>query len=304
MTIDPETRHKTEFSTPDGHYQFRKMQFGLKNAQTVFNRVINKLLGRLPHVEMYFDDIIVHSKSFEQHVINVTNTLKTINKTGIKLQGAKCRWFSKKAAVLGHVVSKNKIEMDPSKIEALKNRTPSTKVKQLQQYLGIANYYRRFVKDFTIISISLTELLKSDKPFVWKEEQQAAFRALVNALTTYPILQQPDFKRPFILHTDASGYALGAVLGKKDELNREYACAYASRTLKGAEVHYGITEKECLGVVWAVRQFHIYVYGTKFTIVTDHSALTWLMGISDPTTSQVGHLSSSVRISNSSPEGL
>lgn len=283
VQIEPKSREKTAFSTPDGHYQFKRLPFGLKNAPTEFNRIIHRILGHKTHVEVYFDDIIVHSKNFNDHLSHVKDTLSEIKAANLKLKGSKCRWFSKRTKVLGHIISKGKIEMDPEKIEPLKNRAPSNTVKQLQEFLEICNYYRKFVKGFAKVAGPLNDLLKKDNPFIWGKEQEDSFKELKKLLISYPILQQPDFSRTFILHTDASGHALGAVLAQKDDEDNEYACAYASRTLKGAEMHYGITEKECLGVIWAVRQFRIYLYGTKFCIVTDHAALTWLMNINYPT---------------------
>jgi hypothetical protein len=167
----------------------------------------------------------------------------------------------------------------------------------VQQYLGICNYYRRFIKGYAQLAGPLIELLKSEQEFVWKTERQESFDSLKKALISNPVLRQPELSKTFILHTNASGYALGAVLAQKDEENKEYACAYASRVLKGAELHYGITEKECLAVVYAFKQFRIYLYGSKFKIVTDHSALAWLMSIKDPTGRLVvGDIPASIRV--------
>lgn len=121
------------------------------------------------------------------------------------------------------------------------------------------------------------DLLKKDKPFVWGKDEENAFLKLISSLTTYPILRQPDFKQTFYLYTDASGYALRAVLGQRDEDKRECVIAYASRLLIGAELQYGLTEKECLAVILVIMYFRVYVFGCHFKINTDHSALTWLM---------------------------
>lgn len=172
--------------------------------------------------------------------------------------------------------------MDPQKIDPLKNRSPPTNVKELQQFLGICNYYKKFVSHFSEICAPLYRLLKVDTKFIWGEEENNAFVKLKSALTSYPVLRQPNFNKQFILYTDASSYALGAILGQKDESKKEFVCAYGSRILKGAELHYGITEKECLAVIWAIKYFRVYLYGTKFIIYTDHSALTWLMKLKDP----------------------
>lgn len=147
--------------------------------------------------------------------------------------------------------------------------------------MGLVNYYRRFIKDFAKIVIPLYNLLKANVKFVWDDLCQAAFDRLKQTLLSYPILRQPNFKHPFIVYTDASGYSIGAILAQcvNDE---DYVCQYSSRTLIKHEINYSISEKECLGVIFALKTFRVYLIGTEFTIVTDHSALAWLMSIKDP----------------------
>ena len=167
-------------------------------------------------------------------------------------------------------------------VEAISKREPPSNVKEIQQFIGSCNYYRRFIKGISEIAAPLTKLLKSDEPWEWKEAQMRAFNELKRALVSYPIMRQPDFRREFIIFTDASNYAIGAVLSQKDEENREYVIAYRSKKMNKAELNYTITEKECVAVVWPVKQFRNYLYGVEFTIVTDHSALAWLMNIKEP----------------------
>jgi hypothetical protein len=163
--------------------------------------------------------------------------------------------------------------MDPEKIQTVKERLPPRNVKQVQQFLGICNYYRRFVKYFSKIASPIFALLGKDVRFEWTKECQEAFEKLKTALTSYPVLRQPAMDKTFILHTDASGFAIGAILSQKDDENKEYVCSYASRMLKKAELNYGITEKECLPVVYGIKAFRIYLYGNVFKVITDHSAL-------------------------------
>lgn len=172
--------------------------------------------------------------------------------------------------------------MDKDKIEPLKSRIPPKNIKQLQEFIGLCNYYKRFIENFAKIGHPLTNLLKKDTPFIWGEEQADSYKTLIEKLTSYPVLRQPDFNRTFIVICDASNCAIGAVLAQKDDHKKEYVCSFASRILKGAECHYGITEKECLAVIWAIKHFRVYLYGTRFTVVTDHSALTWLIKIKEP----------------------
>ena len=153
---------------------------------------------------IYFDDSTVHS-TFEEHVEHVRFVLKKIKDAQLRLKSSKCRWYCRKAKILGHIISEGQIAMDESKVDLIKNREPSRNDKHIQQFLGLCNYYRRFVKDYAKIASPITELLKGDGKFVWGKRQQFAFEQLKNALVSYPILRQHNFALPFIIYTDASG---------------------------------------------------------------------------------------------------
>ena len=142
--------------------------------------------------------------------------------------------------------------------------------------LGLFSYYRRFIKDFAQLAEPLYQLLKKDVPYEWTDAQQKSFEQLREKLTKALIVRYPDFSKPFFLYTDASTIGVGAVLAQKDR-KQEYVIAYASRTLNPAERNYGITELECLAIIWAVKYFRHYLYGSRFTIITDHMALKWLL---------------------------
>lgn len=274
---------KTAFSTPDGHYEFTRLPFGLKNAPAVFSRIMFQVLGNLPFVEIYLDDITIHSKTIELHLQHIKAVFVRLREVSLKINIKKCKWFQPTIHLLGHILDGTTIKMDPAKISTISNWKAPENILQIQQFLGLCGYYRRFIKDFSKIAAPLFNLLKKQVTWKWDDSCEKAFKELKLKLTTYPILQQPDFAQPFILQTDASGIAIGAILSQKDENGREYVCAYASRILQGAEIHYGITEKECLAIIWAIKHFRIYLYGRKFTIITDHSALQWLINLKDPT---------------------
>jgi hypothetical protein len=283
IKMHPASVEYTAFSTPDGHYEFLRLPFGLKNAPSDFSRIMHQVLGGLDFVEIYLDDITVHSKSFEEHIKHLKTVFELLKSANLKINKDKCTWCAKSIKLLGHVVSANEIAMDQDKLSAIRDRLPPKNIKQLQQYLGICNYYRRFIKGFSNISAPLFRLLSKDVIWEWGDKQSKAFEELKQALISSPTLRQPNFEKEFLLFTDASGYAIGAVLSQKDDSGAEYVCSYSSRLLKNAEIHYGISEKECLAVVWAIKQFRIYLHGTKFKVITDHSALAWLMSIKDPT---------------------
>jgi len=152
----------------------------------------------------------------------------------------------------------------------------------LRSFLGLASYYKKFIKDFSKKAPPLYELTRRDVAFDWKKPQQSAFEFLKNELVSAPILMYPRFDRPFILHTDASNVGLGAVLAQKNDQGNEHVIAYASRTLNSAEVNYSTTERECLAAVWATKHFRVYLHGQQFDLVTDHNSLKWLLNLSAP----------------------
>ena len=274
---------KTAFSTADGHYEFLRLPFGVKNGTRGFSRIMSNILGDLKFVEIYLDDITVHSKNIRQHLIDLRKVFKRLRKFGVKLNTGKCSWFKKEIKLLGHLISENYIRMNPEKIEAIRRWITPFKLLHIQQFLGICNYYRRFILNFARIAAPLYNLLKKEIKFAFDQQCIEAFEALKLALTSYPVLRQPDLTKMFYLHTDASGLAIGAILAQLDDQNQEYVVAYASRLFKGAEIHYGITEKECLALLWAVKYFRVYITGVHFKAITDHKALQWLMSIKEPT---------------------
>ena len=171
--------------------------------------------------------------------------------------------------------------MDPAKIKAILERKPPTNQKQVQEFLGLPNYYRRYIRSYAEITYPINNLLKKETPFLWDLSCTDSFEKLKMKLTEYPILRQPNFSKKFVLHCDASGFALGVILTQLTDDNNNYLAtdwvvAYGSRLLKDAELNYGITQKECLAIVWGIKHFHTYLYGVKFTVVTDHIALSWL----------------------------
>ena len=179
-------------------------------------------------------------------------------------------------------MGKDGVKPDPEKIEKIRNYPIPKNIRDLRGVLGLFSYYQRFIKDFSKEADPLYELLKKDINYNWTEDQQKAFEKLKEKLITAPIVQYPDFDRSFFLFTDASTTGLGAVLAQKDG-KLEHVIAYASRTLSPAEKNYATTELECLAIIWAVKYFRHYLCGSKFTIITDHSALKWLLNSSSET---------------------
>ena len=224
----------------------------------------------------------MNSKSIEEHFDHLKVLFNRLKSANLKLNPEKCEFCKSSIQVLGHIISKDEISMDPAKIEKIKEWKNPRNAKDIQQFLGLTGYYRKFIRDYAKLTAPLTNLIKKDVVWKWSDECESSFIKLKKALISYPILRQPDFLREFILYTDASGLALGGILAQMDANGEEYVCHYASRTLKRSELHYGITEKECLAVLLAIKTFRVYLYGKHFKLITDHSALKWLMSIKDP----------------------
>ena len=227
-------------------------------------------------------DITVHSKDLSSHLEHLETVFKRLDEANLFLNKKKCQFAKKEVRLLGHIVCEGKIKMDTAKIAAVENMPSPSNVVELQRFLGLTGYYRKFIQGYAKIIGALTSLLKKDTVWEWTPDMESSVQALKKALTSYPVLRMPDLSRKFYVYTDASDKAIGCILGQKDDEGREYACLYSSRVLHGAELNYGITEKECLAVVWGVKQYRHYLHGTKFTVITDHSALVWLMQIKDP----------------------
>jgi transposase InsO family protein len=276
-------KKKTAFSTPNGHYEFNRMPFGLKNAPRTFQRAITAALTGLDGIKclVYLDDVVIYGATLAEHNKRLIEVLQRLRKYRFKLQPDKCEFLRKEVLYLGHIISDNGILPDPANIQAvIKCKTPK-RSKDVQTFLGLAGYYRKFIENFSKIAKPLTKLLRKGEKFIWTAEQQMAFETLKEKLTTAPVLNYPDFSQEFLITTDASDYAIGAVLSQ-GTVGQDRPIAYASRVLNKAEQNYNTTEKELLAIVWAVKHFRPYVYGTKFKIITDHRPLIWLFNVKDP----------------------
>lgn len=274
---------KTAFSTPFGHYQFNRMPFGLKNAPATFQRLMDNVLTGLQGQELfvYLDDIVIYASSLQEHEIKFRKLVRVLRQANLRLQPDKCEFLRPEVNYLGHIIGEDGVKPDPKKIDAVKNFPIPKNPKNIKQFLGLAGYYRRFIPNFSKTAKPLTELLKKDKVFKWEQTQTKAFEILKEALCTEPILQYPDFSKPFNLTTDASGQAIGGVLSQ-GPIGKDLPIAYASRLLNTAEQRYSTIEKECLAIVYCTSHFRPYLYGRKFTIVTDHKPLVWLHSVKDP----------------------
>lgn len=285
IPIHESDREKTAFITPSGLYQFKVMPFGLSNAPATFQRIMDALLSGIKWQRclVYMDDVIVFARTFEEHLESLQLVFDKLREAGLHLKASKCKFARPSLPFLGHVVSREGIHTCPDKTHAIQQLQAPTNIRELRTFLGMCSYYRRFIDHFADLAEPLHALLrKPTANFVWSAKEELAFRTLKEKLAEPPILQFPDNRRPFTVDTDASNYGLGAVLSQLGDDGQLHPICFASRSLSPAERNYHTTERECLGVVFGVSTFHPYLWGTQFTIRTDHAALTSLLTTKEP----------------------
>jgi hypothetical protein len=283
IELDPKDKEKTAFSTKQGHWEYRRMPFGLKTAPATFQSMMNSVLSGLTGSRcfVFLDDVVIYARSLAEHDVKLREVFARLRKYNLKLQPDKCEFLRKEVNYLGHVITENGVRPDPTKVEAVEKFPRPVNEKQLKSFLGMIGYYRKFIPKFSKIASPLHALLKKGASFEWTVNQENAFQGLKDKLITQPILQFPDFTKEFILTTDASNLGLGAVLSQ-GEIGKDLPIAYASRNLNQAEKNYSTSEKELLAIIWAVKHFRPYLYGRKFKIACDHKPLTWIMNVKDP----------------------
>jgi hypothetical protein len=215
---------------------------------------------------------LIFSTSLEEHIQSIRKIFETLRKWNLKIQFDKCSFLAKETEYLGHILTPEGVKPNPNKIQNIINLKLPTTQKQIKSFLGITGYYRKFVKDYAKVAQPLLKYLKKGMRINTNDSNYiAAFEKLKRIITDHPVLKYPDFKKKFQLFTDASDYAIGAVLQQDN-----HPVCYASRTLNDHEKNYSITEKELLAIVWAVGYFRPYIYGVKFDLLTDHMPLKWL----------------------------
>lgn len=275
---------KTAFSIDQGHFEFLRMPFGLKNAPPTFQRVMDHILrGYINKFCMvYLDDIIIFSSSLQEHIYHCKLIFRRLQQFNMKIQLDKCEFFRKEVAYLGHVITPDGVRPNPDKIKAIQRYKIPTTTTEIKGFLGLLGYYRKFIPQFADLTKPLTSKLKKGTKIDPEEQSyRTCFENCKKLLCNDPILAYPDFSKPFLLTTDASNVGLGAVLSQGKPGQDKPIC-YASRTLNESEQKLSTTEKECLAIIYGVTQFRPYLFGRRFTIYTDHQPLKWLFNLKEP----------------------
>eukprot|EP00731_Ephydatia_muelleri_P015791 Em0009g215a len=275
VEVAPEDCEKTAFVTPYGLFQFRVMPFGLTNAPATFQRLMERVLAGLHWTTclIYLDDILIFSATVQQHFTRLREIFDRLKQAGLKIKPSKCLLLQKSIKYLEHG-----IKTDSDKTRCIADWPTPSCLQDLKQFLGLASYYRRFVRNFAAIVAPLVKLTEKGHVWHWSSDCDAAFLQLKERLVTSPILGYPVFNQPFMVDTDASGEGLGAVLSQYVS-GVERVIAFASRSLSKAERKYCATRREMLALVWAIKHFRPYLYGRRFTVRTDSpGSRIWLWG--------------------------
>ena len=273
LPVKEEDCIKTAFCPGPGMclYEFCRMPFGVTGGPSSFQRLMDKVLHGLPFATSYIDDVLVHSPNMKCHLQHLQQVFERLANAGLTLRGSKCQLGLDKVHYTGHVFSEAGMSPDKEKIAVIKDWPIPKTVTEIRQFLGLASYYRRYIQQFAHIATPLHYLTEKTATFVWTEECQKGFQRLKDLLSQAPVLCYPSLTKDFELQTDASAVGLGAVLEQDG-----HVVAYASRSLTHAERQYSVIERECLAVLYAVKQFRHYLLGRAFVLHTDHQPLQWL----------------------------
>ncbi len=312
LTFD--SRKLTAFITEDGFYEFKRIPFGLKNAPAHFQRAMDTILAnyRWDFALAYIDDIIIFSKSADEHILHVQLVLEALIKVGMTVDENKCHFGYEEIELLGHRVNRLGLSTQPQKVKAITDLPFPRTIKHGHQVVGQFNYYREFIKNYAEIAEPLTTALsfksttaaekpksserdlkkeyrlRSTNPFPDNTATRTAFERLKTAISSAPVLIHPNFDKPFSLYVDASRIGIGCALHQVSDVdNKEHPVLFVSRVLRPAEKNYSATELECLGVVWSLHKLEHYVDGAQIKIFTDHSALKWIWNLKSTVNSRL-----------------
>lgn len=285
IELNPRDREKTSFMCKKGQFQFTRMPMGLCNSGATFQRVMDLVLSGLAYeiCLAYIDDIIVFSRTLSEHFERLEIVLKKIIEAGLKVRPSKSQIMQKSVGFLGHIVSEAGVKAHPEKTRQILEWGVPTCVRDVRAFVGVTSYYRKFVKGYATRVAPLTALLRKNEPFVWSDQCQSAFQDLKQALSSPPILALPREGQQYILDTDSSEFAMGAVLSQVQD-GELRVIAYASKQLSRRERNYCTTRRELLAVVFYIKYFRCYLLGAAqpFRLRTDHAALAWLRKIPEP----------------------
>ena len=278
MALDDRSRKLVIINTHKGLYQYTRLPFGVASASAIFQKTMDTVLQGLPKVICYLDDILVTGSTEEEHLANVERVLERLQRYGIRAKRAKCAFMSSSVEYLGHRVDATGLHTTKSKVEAVQEAPQPSSVPELRSFLGLVHYYGKFMPNLATLLNPLNLLLKDGAEWVWTEECSQAVKEAKQLLSSAPVLAHYDPALPIKMAGDASAYGIGAVISHVYSDGSERPISFASRTLSPSEQNYSQIEKEALSLIYGIKKFHAYLYGRKFTLVTDHKPLLTVLG--------------------------
>ena len=276
LTLDEVSRENLTINTHKGLFQYTRMPFGVSAAPAIFQRTIESLLGDIPQAVAFLDDVLVTGRTEAEHIANLHKVLSRLQSAGLRLKREKCVFFAPEVVYLGHRIDAAGLHPTTEKVQAVRDAPVPRNVTELKSYLGLLNYYGRFLPSLSSVLGPLHSLLKKDVRWSWRPVHEESFRASKELLLSARVLVHYDPGKELVLSCDASPYGVGAVLAHRMPDGSEHPVAYASRSLSPPERNYSQLDKEGLAVIFGVKKFHQYVYGRHFEITTDHKPLLGL----------------------------
>ena len=278
LELDEESRPYTTVNTHKGLFQATRLVFGIKSAVAMFQREMETLLAGVPQTAIYLDDLCVTGRTPEEHLANVREVLRRLSAAGLKVNQQKTVWLADEVEYLGHRITAAGIQPSEEKVRAVLDARPPTNLQELRSYLGLIQYYSRFMPRLSTVAAPMYELEKKGVKWVWGERQQFSFQETKDLLAAAPVLAHYQQEKPLVLTADASPYGVAAVLSHPDpQTGADRPIAFASRSLTAAERNYSQLDREALAIIFGVGKYHQFVYGRKFVVKSDHKPLLGLL---------------------------
>lgn len=278
IALDDESAGLVTINTHQGLYEYTRLPFGVASAPAIFQKAMDGMLQGIPHCICYLDDILVTGRTAEEHRQNLEMVLSRLQERGMRLRQDKCRLFQDSVDYLGHTIDAQGVHTSDKKVRAIVGAPSPRNIQELRSFLGLLNYYGKFLPNLAMTLHPLHKLLRAGQPWVWSSKCQRAFETAKRKLVDAPVLAHYDPQLPIVLAGDASAYGLGAVISHRLPDGSERPVAFASRTLTSSEQNYPQVEREALSLVFGIKHFHQYLYGRQFILLTDHKPLTTILG--------------------------
>ena len=277
LLLDDDSKALLTVNTHKGLYRYTRLPFGIASAPAIFQRTMDVILQGIAHVMYYIDDIIITGKDDNEHLSTLVTVLERLQEHGFRLKKSKCTFMGDSVEYLGHQIDAQGLHPTKDKLSAIRDAPAPPNITELRSFLGLLNYYGKFIQNLSTLIHPLNHLLQKDVPYSWSEVHENAFLEAKQALMSTTVLAHYDPHLPIFLAADASAYGVGAVISHQYPDGTERPIAFASRTLTASEENYAQLEKEALALIFGVKKFHQYLYGRMFHLVTDHKPLTTIL---------------------------